>query len=116
MIIDHTHPLYKSRLKDAGNNKYNGAYYYSKEIVKNIIPNVKTDRNWITVNLPNIDESIDLTYNEEDDAYVEEINALKIGEAAMILGAGTFNNGKSKILWKTNLSSIIGRRKKCRKV
>ena len=27
-------------------------------------------------------------YNEEDDAYVEEINALKIGEAAMLLGAG----------------------------
>ena len=38
--------------------------------------------------LPLADESIDLTYNEEDDAYVEEINALKIGEAAMILGAG----------------------------
>lgn len=30
---------------------YNGAYYYSREIVKNIIPNVKTDRSWITVNV-----------------------------------------------------------------
>ena len=30
---------------------YNGAYYYSREIVKNIIPKVKTDRNWITVNV-----------------------------------------------------------------
>ncbi len=38
--------------------------------------------------LPLAEESIDLTYNEEDDAYVEEIDALKIGEAAMILGAG----------------------------
>ncbi len=38
--------------------------------------------------LPMAEESIDLRYNEEDDAYVEEINALMIGEAAMILGAG----------------------------
>lgn len=57
MIIDHTHPLYKQRLKNAGNNKYNGAYYYSKEIVKNIIPALidKTDRNWITVRIPEAD-------------------------------------------------------------
>ena len=63
MIIDHTHPLYKSRLKDAGNNKYNGAYYYSKEIVKNIIPNVNTSRNWVTVNLPNLDPNIRLNHS-----------------------------------------------------
>lgn len=63
MILDHTHPLYKSRLKNAGNNKYNGAYYYSKEIVKNIIPYVKTDRNWVTVNLPTIDPSINLNHS-----------------------------------------------------
>ena len=31
--------------------KNNGAYYYSREIVKNIIPYVNTDRNWITVNV-----------------------------------------------------------------
>ena len=37
---------------NAGKNKHNGAFYYSKEIVKNIIPLVKTDRNWITVNIP----------------------------------------------------------------
>lgn len=35
------------------NNKghFNGAYYYSQEIVKNIIPNVKTDRNWDTLGM-----------------------------------------------------------------
>lgn len=63
MIIDHTHPLYRNRLKDAGNNKYNGAYYYSKEIVKGIIPYVHTDRNWVTVNIPNLDESINLDHS-----------------------------------------------------
>lgn len=51
MIIDHTHPAYIAKWQKAGRNQWNGAYYYSQEIVKNIIPNVKTDRNWITVNL-----------------------------------------------------------------
>ena len=52
MIIDHTHPKYLRRWNSLGGGKYNGAYYYSREIVANIIPNVETDRNWITVNLP----------------------------------------------------------------
>lgn len=30
-------------------NKHNGGYYYSKEILENIIPLVDTDRNWITI-------------------------------------------------------------------
>lgn len=51
MIIDHNHPLYRQIWKDS-QNKYNGAFFYSKEIVKNIIPKVKTDRNWITINIP----------------------------------------------------------------
>lgn len=46
MIIDHNNPLYvKKRNSLINGNKYNGAYYYSREIVKNIIPLVKTDRN-----------------------------------------------------------------------
>lgn len=49
MIIDHTHPEYIQRRKEIGNGKYNGCYYYSKEIVKNIIPRVKTDRDWNTI-------------------------------------------------------------------
>lgn len=65
MIIDHNHRKYREKWKQAGKNKYNGAFYYSKEIVKNIIPNVKTDRNWITVNLPGIgaDHSIVFVHN-----------------------------------------------------
>lgn len=52
MIISHEHYRYQRRRENAGANKYNGAYYYSREIVKNIIPRVETGRNWITVNLP----------------------------------------------------------------
>lgn len=48
-VIDHTHPEYVQRRKEIGNGKYNGCYYYSCEIVKNIIPNVKTWRDWNTV-------------------------------------------------------------------
>lgn len=49
MIIDHNHPEYIKLRKKTGKGKYNGCYYYSKEIVENIIPNVKTDRDWNTV-------------------------------------------------------------------
>lgn len=51
IIIDHTHPTYRALwnvLEPA--DRYNGSLYYSQEIVKNIIPNVNTKRNWITVN------------------------------------------------------------------
>lgn len=51
MIFDHTNGSYWIKWKLSGANKYNGAYYYSKEIVKNIIPNIKTDRNWVTINV-----------------------------------------------------------------
>ena len=33
-------------------DRKNGAVYYSQEIVKNIIPRVKTNRPWVTVNSP----------------------------------------------------------------
>ena len=51
MIIDHNFLPYR-QLWQGSMNKHNGAFCYSKEIVKNIIPNVKTYRNWITVNVP----------------------------------------------------------------
>ena len=54
MIIDHTHPGYLRKWRNAGLNQFNGAYYYSKEIVENIIPNVETDRNWVTVNVKGV--------------------------------------------------------------
>lgn len=74
MIIDHTHPLYaKKRNSMSEDGKHNGAYYYSKEIVKNIIPNVKTDRNWITIRLPEMtdhpDHSIIFIHNNRNPNY-----------------------------------------------
>lgn len=67
MIVDHTHPAYKLKWEHAGTNKWNGAFYYSQEIVKNIIPLVQTDRNWITVNLPGVgcDHSIVFIHNNK---------------------------------------------------
>ena len=49
MIIDHTHPEYVKLRKEIGKGKFNGCYYYSKEIIKNIIPNINTTRDWNTV-------------------------------------------------------------------
>lgn len=74
MLIDHTNPLYvKKRNSMTQDGKYNGAYYYSREIVKNIIPNVKTDRNWITIRLPEMtvhpDHSIIFIHNNRNPNY-----------------------------------------------
>ena len=65
MIIDHDHPAYRKKWDALGNGRYNGAFYYSKEIVKNIIPNVDTDRNWVTILVPNtcVDHSIVFIHN-----------------------------------------------------
>lgn len=52
MIIDHTHPEYLKLWDALGADRYNGAWYYSQEIVRNIIPRVNTRRNWVTVNIP----------------------------------------------------------------
>lgn len=54
MIIDHTHREYLKKWDKIGTGKYNGAFYYSQEIVENIIPNVETNRNWITVNVQGV--------------------------------------------------------------
>ena len=50
VIIDHDHPVYRSKWNNSGPNRFNGAFFYSKEIVKYIIPLVKTDRSWLTIN------------------------------------------------------------------
>lgn len=81
MLIDHTHPDYVKKWRTLGENKYNGAYYYSKEIVKNIIPNVKTDRNWITVRLKDMkehpDHSIIFIHNNRNPNYYEYLKDYK---------------------------------------
>ena len=82
MIIDHTHPLYARKRNHMTNDgKYNGAYYYSREIVKNIIPNVKTDRNWITIRLPEMkvhpDHSIIFIHNNRNPNYYSYLKEYK---------------------------------------
>lgn len=65
MIIDHTHPEYLAMWDALAGDRYNGAWYYSQEIVRNIIPNVKTRRNWVTINVPGrcFDNSIVFIHN-----------------------------------------------------
>lgn len=65
MIFSHESDEYR-RTKDAlGIHMHNGAYYYSREIVANIIPNVQTTRNWVTLNSPGccFDHSIVFIHN-----------------------------------------------------
>lgn len=66
MIIDHTHPIYQAAWDETA-QKYNGAYYYSIEIVKYFIPAIKTDRSWVTVNVPGIgaDHAIVFIHNNK---------------------------------------------------
>ncbi len=49
MIYSHESPEYRDNVK----NKNQGAYWYSTEICKYFIPNIKTDRNWVTVGYHN---------------------------------------------------------------
>lgn len=51
MIVSVDNPRYRSVLNMLGGSRYNGAYYYAREIERNIIPNVATDRNWMLVNI-----------------------------------------------------------------
>ena len=68
LIINHDHPKYRQKWKKIGSGKYNGAFYYSKEICKNIIPRVKTDRPWITIKVPGTacDHAIVFIHNNLD--------------------------------------------------
>lgn len=66
MIINHEHPEYiKKYNRLSKDGKQNGAWYYSQEITEKIISKVKTDRSWITVNIPGVgvDHSIVFVHN-----------------------------------------------------
>lgn len=67
-IIDHEFPYYAMRWENGGAERWNGAYYYSREIREGIIPNVETDRNWILVNQATygFDHSIVFVHNNRD--------------------------------------------------
>lgn len=65
MIVSVDNPKYRLVLGMLGGSRYNGAYYYAKEIEANIIPNVQTDRNWVLVNVEGegFDHSIVFVHN-----------------------------------------------------
>lgn len=62
MIYDHNHPRIRQQWLGQGANRYNGAFYYSKEIVKNIIPLIDTDRNWITIDIRGVDANHSIVF------------------------------------------------------
>lgn len=76
MIINHETPEYLRRWITAGYNRYNGAFYYSQEITANIIPNVVTDRNWITINQKGmgLDHSIVFIHNNLHPEHYDWLN------------------------------------------
>ena len=67
MIFNHEHQAYKEKREKPNFNRFNGAYYYSKEITDNIIPLVKTDRYWVLVNVEGYawDHSIVFIHNNK---------------------------------------------------
>lgn len=71
LIINHDHPLYRKKwAMQSPANRKNGAFYYSKEICKNIIPNVNTDRHWLTVKVEDlcVDRAIVFIHNNLNSA------------------------------------------------
>lgn len=79
MIISHDHPRYQILRATMGSNRYNGAYYYSVEIVNNIIPRVDTARNWITINIPGVgcDNAIVFVHNNKHASHYEWLSEYK---------------------------------------
>lgn len=84
-VIDHNHPESIRLRNGLGLNRYNGAYYYSLEIGRYFIPNIRTDRNWMTIrageaclphsivfvhDLFNFDRKYGYTFGYEDMLYV----------------------------------------------
>lgn len=68
-IIDATNPNYQALRRILTTGKHNGAYYYSLEIVKNIIPNVKTNRPWDTLGIRgvrSVDDAIIFLHHNVD--------------------------------------------------
>ena len=52
VVVSHETPEYEIiRNLERGGGKYNGAYYYSVEILRYFVPNIRTDRPWVTLNL-----------------------------------------------------------------
>lgn len=78
MVISHENKLYYGNsLPPAA--RWNGAYYYSREICQNIIPNVKTDRNWVTIYVPSraANHSVYFVHNNKNPSMYEFLSWYK---------------------------------------
>lgn len=81
-IIDHNSIEYRKKWNELGSSRYNGAYFYSREIVKNIIPNVHTNRPWVTIRVGEkcMDRAIVFIHNNINSAerykFLEKYNDL----------------------------------------
>lgn len=77
MIIDHNHIAYKLKWASSGVNRFNGAYYYSVEIVDRIIPAVRTTRDWVTVNIQGYcsDGAIVFIHNNKHPEYYNHLRS-----------------------------------------
>ena len=67
-IFSHLSPEYINYCKKHGVTRNNGAYWYSKELYENIIPHIKTRRNWVLVNIKDqcYDNSIVFIHNNKN--------------------------------------------------
>lgn len=67
-IFSHLSKPYKEHCKKFNITTNNGAYYYAKEIYENIIPKIKTKRNWVLVNIDGecYDNSIVFIHNNKN--------------------------------------------------
>lgn len=88
LIIDHNWPEYKVRRQNMAGGRFNGAYYYSREIVRNIIPRIKTTRNWLTVNNygPCPNHVIIFIHNNKTLGNYEWIREQNIQDAVLVCG------------------------------
>lgn len=49
-VVDFNNTKYRNKWLSLGDNRFNGAYFYAREIVDYMIPYIRTDRNWILIN------------------------------------------------------------------
>lgn len=86
MIIDYKHPAYQMKHRAMWRGQYNGAYYYSKEIREFLIPKIKTDRNWVTINIKGFaaDHSIVFIHNNKHPRNYEWLS--KYDDLVLVVG------------------------------
>lgn len=78
-IFSHLSKEYINHCKKYNINTDNGAFYYAKELYDNVIPNIKTQRNWVLLNIPDCcwDNSIVFIHNNKNPERYEWLKQFK---------------------------------------